>query len=109
MKTIERCIPKKKLKRLKDPAFLEDDDQFTHELKVYVMLRNRLAKYKIQMEAYGPFTPKVHGNLQYSSMQMENDFPDDPAFRMFLEEARSHFAEMEYRFVQDCKLNRVIL
>ena len=109
VKTIERGLSKKQKQRLKDPAFLGDrKNQFTHEMQVYVLLRHRLTKYKVQVEAYGPFTPKDHGNLEYNDVSMTNDFPDNPAFIMFLEEVRAHFAEMEYRFVQKCQLNRVV-
>ena len=110
VRTLERGIPKKQRERLKDPAFLRDDKKFSHELQFYVLLRHRLAKYKIQVAAYGPFTPRETGSdgvLSANDRLMENDFPDDPAFKKFLEEARAHFAEMEYRFVQKCKLNRV--
>ena len=118
VKTLERGIPKKKRELLKDPAFLRDDKQFSHELQFYVMLRHRLAKYKIQVAAYGPFTPAKHadsenpssdGALLVNDRLMDNDFPDDPAFKKFLVEARAHFAEMEYRFVQKCKLKRAIV
>lgn len=105
----ERSLCEKKWNILKDPTSLFDTSKFNRELKYYVHLRHRLTKYKIQAAAYGPFTPKNSGNLQVNDDLMIKDFPDDPAFRIFLKEARSHFAEMEYRFVMDCKLNRVFL
>ena len=115
VRTLERGIPKEQRERLKDPAFLENDKQFSHELQFYVFLRHRLAKYNIQVAAYGPFTPRETGSenphsdcpLSVNDRLMENDFPDDLAFKKFLKEARVHFAEMEYRFVQKCKLYRV--
>ena len=108
---MERGLTQKQKENLKDPAFLQNKDLFTKELQQYVLLRHRLTKYKVQVEAYGPFTPreKVPGNLEYNDAVMMNDFPENAAFRMFLDEARSHFAEMEYNFVEECKLNRVLL
>ena len=109
METIERGLSKKKKRSLKDPNFLKNNSKFTKELQYYVLLRHRLTKYKIQVEAYGPFTPQVSENLELDNVRMRHDFEENPAFRIFLEEARSHFAEMEFNFVQECKLNRVFL
>ena len=108
VQTVERNLDKQQRENLKDPAFLLDETQFTKELQYYVMLRHRCTKYNIQVQAYGPFTPKVPENLGYNDVQMMNDFPNSPSFRIFLEEVRSHFAEMEFKFVRDCKLNRVL-
>lgn len=109
MKSIERGLSTIKKQNLKDPNFLKDESKFTKELQYYVLLRHRLTKYEIQVEAYGPFTPRERKNLALNDVRMMNDFEENPAFIMFLEEARSHFAEMELKFVMDCKLNRVFL
>ncbi|XP_028410100.1 uncharacterized protein LOC114532723 [Dendronephthya gigantea] len=112
VRKIEHGLSKKQKECLKDPAFLQNK-QFTEEFKSYVLLRHRLSKYRVQVLAYGPFTPRqsadLNSTLTYNDLQMKNDFPDDPAFIMFLKEVRQHFAEMEFRFVEECKLNRVLL
>ena len=95
----ERSLCEKKWNILKDPTSLFDTSKFNRELKYYVHLRHRLTKYKIQAAAYGPFAHKDSENLQLNDDLMRKDFPDNPAFIKFLKEVRSHFAEMEYRFV----------
>ena len=116
-------MSEKQKKDLKDPAFLQNEQLFTKELKSYVLLRHRLSKYNVQVLSYGPFTPRLGGEsvastsqpredltstLECNESRMKNDFPDNPAFIMFLREVRKHFAEMEFRFVMDCKWNRVV-
>ena len=107
---IEAGLTKEQKEGLKDPKFLKDPDRFTPLLKHYVYLRHRLTRYRIQVDAYGPFTPKsctsVDG-VPADQNRMENDFPDNHAFRVFLEEVRSHFSEMEWVFVNECKIEHL--
>ena len=102
----ERCLCEKQRSILNYPMS-HQENECTDKLKSFIYLRHCLTKYKIQAAAYGPFTHKDSENLQLNDDLMMKDFPDNPAFIKFLKEVRSHFAEMEYRFVMDCKLNRL--
>ena len=104
---IERCLSSEQKEGIKDHNFLKDPEKFTPLLQYYVLLRHRLTKYRIQVHAYGPFTPKGGGNPVPDNMRMENDFPDNPSFRIFLDEIRSLFAEMEWKFINENKLRRI--
>ena len=109
LQEIELGLSKELKEGLKDPEFLKDETCFTPSLKYYVCLRHRLAKYRIQVNAYGPFTRKeAKDQVQLDHKKMKNDFPHDPSFRRFLEEVRSHFSEMEWNFVNECKFDRLL-
>lgn len=81
---------------LKDPLQLSKtkDDWLEH----YVVLRHYVAKYELQVHAYGPFrTNEQNDKAKDDNRRMERDFPKSKhrAFRKFLNEVRFHLWMME--------------
>lgn len=93
---MEETLTEDHHKLLKDPLQLSktSDDWLEH----YVVLRHYVAKYELQVHAYGPFrTNEQNDKAKDDNRRMERDFPKSKhrAFRKFLNEVRFHLWMME--------------
>lgn len=96
LKEMEETLTEDHHKLLKDPLQLSktSDDWLEH----YVVLRHYVAKYELQVHAYGPFrTNEQNDKAEDDNRRMERDFPKSKhrAFRKFLNEVRFHLWMME--------------
>ena len=67
-------------------------------LKQFIIVRHYVAKYELQVHAYGPFrTQKQDLEVQHDNERLERDFPGKKhrAFQNFLKEVRFHLWMME--------------
>lgn len=70
------------------------DDWLEH----YIVVRHYVAKYELQVHAYGPFrTDKQDRHAQNDKKRMDRDFPEKhhSSFRNFLNQVRFHLWMME--------------
>ena len=93
---MEETLTEDHHKLLKDPLKLKEisDDWLEH----YVVLRHYVAKYELQVHAYGPFrTNEQNDKAEDDNRRMERDFPKSKhrTFRKFLNEVRFHLWMME--------------
>ena len=110
---MESCLTPEYRKILSDPRTLEYslDDWLEH----YIVVRHYVAKYELQVHAYGPFrTNKQDRQAHNDNHRMERDFPMEKhsSFRNFLNQVRFHLWTMEdemitKRAVSACCANQV--
>ena len=103
---MESVLTDEQRKLLSDPHKLEDgvDDWLEH----YIVVRHYVAKYELQVHAYGPFRTKnqeVH--VENDDERMERDFPvkQHSSFRNFLNQVRFHLWMMEDQMITNRALS----
>ena len=87
--------------KLSDPRKLlhERDDWLQH----YIVVRHYIAKYELQVHAYGPFrTNKESNEAECDDRRMQRDFPmkKHASFRNFLSEVRFNLWMMEDNIIE---------
>ena len=93
---MESTLTERHRQILSDPRTLKcsADDWLKH----YIVVRHYVAKYELQVHAYGPFrTDKQDPAAQDDNERMNRDFPIDKhsSFQNFLRQARFHLWLME--------------
>lgn len=88
-------------KKLSDPRKLRQsaDDWLEH----YIVVRHYVAKYELQVHAYGPFrTQTQNDEAEHDKSRMERDFPMDQhsSFHNFLNQVRFHLWMMEDEMIE---------
>ena len=97
---MESVLTDEQRKLLSDPRALEDgvDDWLEH----YIVVRHYVAKYELQVHAYGPFrTHKQNPQAEEDNQRMDRDFPEKRhrSFRNFLKQVRFHLWMMEDQLI----------
>ncbi|XP_078366136.1 uncharacterized protein LOC144650355 isoform X2 [Oculina patagonica] len=91
LQEMESILTDRHYRLLRHPQTLQDStDEW---LKHYILVRHHVAKYELQVHAYGPFRTQNNDQLvHYDNERMERDFPlkQHKAFRNFLKEVRFH-------------------
>ena len=99
---MEDTLTQEQQKKLSDPSKLKDG--VNDWLKQFIVLRHDVAKYELQVHAYGPFrTDKQNAEVELDDARMERDFPEKcwhKGFRNFLKEMRFHLWMMEDEFIE---------
>lgn len=93
---MESVLTDEQRKMLSDPHALKCgvDDWLEH----YIVVRHYVAKYELQVHAYGPFrTNKQNAHVENDDERMDRDFPikEHRSFRNFLNQVRFHLWMME--------------
>ena len=97
---MESTLTVRQRKILTDPRTIHycADDWLKH----YIVLRHYVAKYELQVHAYGPFrSGKENKEAFHDDVRMERDFPlaKHSSFRNFLQQVRFHLWLMEDEFI----------
>lgn len=97
---MESVLTDEQRKLLSDPRALKCgvDDWLEH----YIVVRHYVAKYELQVHAYGPFrTRKQNPQAEEDNRRMERDFPEKRhrSFRNFLKQVRFHLWMMEDQMI----------
>lgn len=87
--------------KLRDPRKLlpTRDDWLQH----YIVVRHYIAKYELQVHAYGPFRTREQGHeAERDDRRMQRDFPmkKHASFRNFLCEVRFYLWMMEDNIIE---------
>ena len=87
--------------KLKDPRKLKHD--LDDWLEHYIVVRHYVAKYELQIHAYGPFrTDKQNIEAERDDTRMRRDFPENhhTSFLNFLKEVRFNLWIMEDEMIE---------
>lgn len=100
LQEMESTLTDRQRKILTDPRTIHysADDWLKH----YIVVRHYVAKYELQVHAYGPFrTGRDNRDAPYDNNRMERDFPltKYSSFRNFLQQVRFHLWLMEDEFI----------
>ena len=98
---METALTAEHHEKLSDPHKLIQglDDWLVH----YIVVRHYVAKYELQVHAYGPFrTQKQNTKAEHDERRMERDFPMEQhaSFRNFLRQVRFHLWMMEDEMIE---------
>lgn len=96
---MESVLTDEQRKLLSDPRALKCVDDW---LEHYIVVRHYVAKYELQVHAYGPFrTQKQNPQAEEDNRRMERDFPEKRhrSFRNFLKQVRFHLWMMEDQMI----------
>ena len=99
---MEDILTEEQHKQLSDPRKLMTD-RVDDWLEQFIVLRHYVAKYELQVHAYGPFrTDKQDAEAELDDARMDRDFPEKhhESFRNFLKEMRFHLWMMEDEFIE---------
>ena len=99
---MEDILTEEQHKQLSDPRLLMTD-RVDDWLEQFIVLRHYIAKYELQVHAYGPFrTNKQNDEVELDDARMDRDFPEKhhKSFRNFLKEMRFHLWMMEDEFIE---------
>lgn len=97
---MESVLTDDQRKILSDPRTFKYsvDDHRDDWLEHFIVVRHYVAKYELQVHAYGPFrTDKQDMHAQNDNKRMDRDFPEKhhSSFRNFLNQVRFHLWMME--------------
>ena len=100
LKEMESVLTDEQRKILTDPHKLHHgvDDWLEH----YIVVRHYVAKYELQVHAYGPFrTRKQDPCVENDDKRMDRDFPvkQHRSFRNFLNQVRFYLWMMEDQMI----------
>lgn len=100
LQEMESTLTDRQRKILTDPRTIHycADDWLKH----YIVLRHYVAKYELQVHAYGPFrSGKENKEALHDDVRMDRDFPlaKHSSFRNFLQQVRFHLWLMEDEFI----------
>lgn len=100
LKEMESVLTDEQRKILNDPHALQHgvDDWLEH----YIVVRHYVAKYELQVHAYGPFRTNAQNALvENDDKRMDRDFPvkQHRSFRHFLNQVRFHLWMMEDQLI----------
>ena len=99
---MEDILTEEQHKQLSDPRKLMTD-RVDDWLEQFIVLQHYVAKYELQVHAYGPFrTDKQDAEVELDDARMNRDFPGKrhKGFRNFLKEMRFHLWMMEDEFIE---------
>ena len=99
---MEDTLTQEQHKKLSDPRKLVKDG-VDDWLEQFIVLRHYVAKYELQVHAYGPFrTNKQNAEVELDDARRDRDFPPEnhKGFQKFLKEIRFHLWMMEDEFVE---------
>ena len=96
LEEMESLLTERHYEMLENPRTLQHDaDEW---LKDFIIVRHYVAKYELQVYAYGPFrTQQQENEVKDDNARKEREFPINKhgAFHNFLEEVRFHLWMME--------------
>ena len=99
---MESVLTDDQRKLLSDPHRLQHDvdDWLEH----YIVVRHYVAKYELQVHAYGPFRTNNENerhDVENDDQRMDRDFPEEQhrSFRNFLNQVRFHLWMMEDQMI----------
>ena len=100
LKEMKSVLTDEQRKKLSDPHELKQgiDDWLEH----YIVVRHYVAKYELQVHAYGPFrTREQDTHVEHDERRMDRDFPvkQHRSFRNFLNQVRFHLWMMEDQMI----------
>ena len=101
MNEMESVLTDDQRKILSDPHKLQYgvDDWLEH----YIVVRHYVAKYELQVHAYGPFRTNNQNerDVENDDKRMDRDFPEEQhrSFRNFLNQVRFHLWKMEDQMI----------
>lgn len=100
LKEMESVLTDEQRKLLSDPHALKGgvDDWLEH----YIVVRHYVAKYELQVHAYGPFrTKQQNQQAEEDNQRMDRDFPEKQhrSFRNFLKQVRFYLWKMEDQMI----------
>ena len=102
LKEMESVLTDDQRKILSDPHRLQHDvdDWLEH----YIVVRHYVAKYELQVHAYGPFRTNNENerhDVENDDQRMDRDFPEEQhrSFRNFLNQVRFHLWMMEDQMI----------
>ena len=99
---MESTLTAEQKEKLSDPQKLDRqnvDDWLEH----YIVVQHYVAKYELQVHAYGPFrTNSQNTEAEHDDSRMDRDFPvkQYTSFRNFLKEVRFHLWMMEDELIE---------
>ena len=99
---MEDILTQEQHKKLSNPRKLMMDG-VDDWLEQFIVLRHYVAKYELQVHAYGPFrTDKQEAEAELDDVRMDRDFPlrHHESFQKFLKEMRFHLWMMEDEFIE---------
>ena len=104
---MEDTLTQEQHKKLSDPCKLIKDGVHDDLLKQFIVLRHYVAKYELQVHAYGPFrtakkNAELEVNVELDDARRDRDFPPEnhKGFQKFLKEIRFHLWLMEDEFIE---------
>ena len=113
---MEDTLTQEQHKKLSDPRkLIKDGVDHDDWLKQFIVLRHYVAKYELQVHAYGPFrTVKqkeeavVMQEVKLDDARRDRDFPPEnhKGFQKFLKEIRFHLWLMEDEFIEKRALSK---
>jgi len=100
LQEMESVLTDEQRKKLSDQHALQGgvDDWLEH----YIVVRHYVAKYELQVHAYGPFrTNQQDEHVENDNRRMDRDFPvkQHRSFRNFLNQVRFHLWMMEDQMI----------
>ena len=84
-------------------AIAAPDEENTQDslVKHYIFLQHYIAKYELQVHAYGPFRTNKDDHLaEKDNERLLRDFPHDDSFRKFIKQIRFRLWLMEDQLVK---------